>query len=239
MVALSHRTARELGYTGQDESKPFVEVSGRKGLGVKADDLLDRLIAKAQRRGRGAQPRHAGRRRRCGTATMLGVSAVRYFLVKFTRTKMIAFDIDEALALRGRERAVPAVLGGAGAEHLRQAGGARRRRPRTTWRRGSRRLPADALAAGRRRRRPVGPGARSGAARRGRRAGGAHARTGGRSPSTPSAWRRRSTPSTTASRSSTRSARRIACGAPPSISAYRRQLTAALALMGIDVPARM
>ena len=48
MVALSHRTARELGYTGQDESKPFVEVSGRKGLGVKADDLLDRLIAKAR-----------------------------------------------------------------------------------------------------------------------------------------------------------------------------------------------
>jgi arginyl-tRNA synthetase len=100
MVALSHRTARELGYTGQDESKPFVEVSGRKGLGVKADDLLDRLIAKAQveveARNAAMTPEETQR-----TATMLGVSAVRYFLVKFTRTKMIAFDMDEALAFEG------------------------------------------------------------------------------------------------------------------------------------------
>jgi arginyl-tRNA synthetase len=100
MVALSHRTARELGYTGQDESKPFVEVSGRKGLGVKADDLLDRLIAKArvevEARNPDMTPEATTR-----TATMLGVSAVRYFLVKFTRTKMIAFDMDEALAFEG------------------------------------------------------------------------------------------------------------------------------------------
>jgi arginyl-tRNA synthetase len=100
MVALSHRTARELGYTGQDESKPFVEVSGRRGLGVKADDLLDRLIAKArvevEARNPAMTPEETQR-----TATMLGVSAVRYFLVKFTRTKMIAFDMDEALAFEG------------------------------------------------------------------------------------------------------------------------------------------
>jgi arginyl-tRNA synthetase len=100
MVALSHRTARELGYTGQDESKPFVEVSGRKGLGVKADDLLDRLIAKArvevEARNPDMSPEATTR-----TATVLGVSAVRYFLVKFTRTKMIAFDMDDALAFEG------------------------------------------------------------------------------------------------------------------------------------------
>src|SRR5207248_5751504 len=48
MVALTHNTARELGYDSSDDSgKPFVEVSGRKGLGVKADDLLDRLTDKA------------------------------------------------------------------------------------------------------------------------------------------------------------------------------------------------
>jgi arginyl-tRNA synthetase len=100
MVTLSHKTARELGYTGQDESKPFVEVSGRKGLGVKADDLLDRMIAKArvevEARNPDVSPEAAQR-----TATMLGVAAVRYFLVKFTRTKMIAFDMDEALAFEG------------------------------------------------------------------------------------------------------------------------------------------
>src|SRR5262249_21006422 len=48
MVALSHATARELGYdTSDDSDRPFVEVSGRKGLGVKADDLLDRVTDKA------------------------------------------------------------------------------------------------------------------------------------------------------------------------------------------------
>ena len=100
MVALSHRTARELGYTGQDESKPFVEVSGRKGLGVKADDLLDRLIAKARVEVEARNPAMTAEET-LRTATMLGVSAVRYFLVKFTRTKMIAFDMDEALAFEG------------------------------------------------------------------------------------------------------------------------------------------
>jgi arginyl-tRNA synthetase len=100
MVALSHRTARELGYTGQDESKPFVEVSGRKGLGVKADDLLDRMIAKARVEVEARNPDMPGEQA-LATATMLGVSAVRYFLVKFTRTKMIAFDMDDALAFEG------------------------------------------------------------------------------------------------------------------------------------------
>src|SRR5213075_3132024 len=51
MVALSHATARELGYETDAESegakKPFVEVSGRKGLGVKIDDLLDLLVENA------------------------------------------------------------------------------------------------------------------------------------------------------------------------------------------------
>jgi arginyl-tRNA synthetase len=100
MVALSHRTARELGYADFDESKPFVEVSGRKGLGVKADDLLDRLIEKAHAevQTRNADmPADVSRR----TAEAIAVAAVRYFLVKFTRTKIIAFDIDEALSFEG------------------------------------------------------------------------------------------------------------------------------------------
>ena len=100
MVALSHRTARELGYGSFDESKPFVEVSGRKGLGVKADDLLDRMIDKAlaEVQTRNADmPADVARR----TAEIIGVAATRYFLVKFTRTKIIAFDIDEALSFEG------------------------------------------------------------------------------------------------------------------------------------------
>ena len=68
MVALSHATARELGYRAgrrlRRRKRPFVEVSGRKGLGVKADDLLDTLIAQGRGRGRQAQP---GARRRASS----------------------------------------------------------------------------------------------------------------------------------------------------------------------------
>jgi arginyl-tRNA synthetase len=101
MVALSHATARALGYDDAESSgKPFVEVSGRKGLGVKADDLIDRLIATASVEVSTRNPEldPAEQRR---TASMIATAAIRYFLVKFTRTKLIAFDIDEALSFEG------------------------------------------------------------------------------------------------------------------------------------------
>ncbi len=101
MVALSHATARALGYEDTEASgKPFVEVSGRKGLGVKADDLLDRLIATAEHEVRTRNPELPESDRR-KTAEAIAVAAVRYFLVKFSRGKVIAFDIDEALAFEG------------------------------------------------------------------------------------------------------------------------------------------
>jgi arginyl-tRNA synthetase len=101
MVALSHATAKTLGYDdAESQGKAFVEVSGRKGLGVKADDLLDRLIATAEREvaSRNPETSAADRRR---TAEIIAVAAVRYFLIKFTRGKVIAFDIDEALSFEG------------------------------------------------------------------------------------------------------------------------------------------
>jgi arginyl-tRNA synthetase len=101
MVALSHATARELGYDAADgEGKPFVEVSGRKGLGVKADDLLDRLIDTAQREVTSRNPDQSPVESR-RTAEIIAVAAVRYFLIKFTRGKVIAFDIQEALSFEG------------------------------------------------------------------------------------------------------------------------------------------
>jgi arginyl-tRNA synthetase len=104
MVALSHATARTLGHApppeSEDAKRPFVEVSGRKGLGVKADDLLDTLIATA--RGevarRNAELADADVER---TARLIAIAAVRYFLVKFSRGKVIAFDLDEALSFEG------------------------------------------------------------------------------------------------------------------------------------------
>ncbi len=104
MVALSHATAKELGFApppgSEEAAKPFVEVSGRKGLGVKADDLLDRLIDKAygEVSRRNPEMEDAEARR---TAARIGVAAVRYFMVKYSRTKVIAFDIDEALSFEG------------------------------------------------------------------------------------------------------------------------------------------
>ncbi len=101
MVALSHSTARALGYADSEaDGKPFVEVSGRKGLGVKADDLLDRLIATAggEVRSRNAELSDAEVER---TAETIAVAAVRYFLIKFSRGKVIAFDIEEALSFEG------------------------------------------------------------------------------------------------------------------------------------------
>jgi arginyl-tRNA synthetase len=101
MVALSHATARELGYdTSDDADRPFVEVSGRKGLGVKADDLLDRLTDKAATevaKRNSELPAEEARR----IAESIATAAVRYFMVKFSRGKVIVFDIDEALSFEG------------------------------------------------------------------------------------------------------------------------------------------
>jgi len=104
MVALSHATARELGYApapgSEDAKRPFVEVSGRKGLGVKADDLLDTLMRNAGREVATRNP-ELGESERDRIARMIGIAAVRYFLIKFSRGKIIAFDLEEALSFEG------------------------------------------------------------------------------------------------------------------------------------------
>lgn len=102
MVSLTHNTARQMGYilSAEDAARPFVEVSGRKGLGVKADDLLDVLVKKA---GEEVVKRNAelsaDEVRRIAEA--IAVAAVRYFMIRFSRGKVIAFDIDEALNFEG------------------------------------------------------------------------------------------------------------------------------------------
>lgn len=101
MVALSHSTARTLGHDTSDAAdRPFVEVSGRKGLGVKADDLVDRVTDAASTEVRTRNPEF-NEREVDRIATMIGVAAVRYFMIKFSRGKVIAFDIDEALSFEG------------------------------------------------------------------------------------------------------------------------------------------
>ncbi len=102
MVSLTHNTARQMGYilSPEDAARPFVEVSGRKGLGVKADDLLDVLVKKAAEEvvKRNAELSADEVRR---IAEAIAVAAVRYFMIRFSRGKVIAFDIDEALNFEG------------------------------------------------------------------------------------------------------------------------------------------
>jgi arginyl-tRNA synthetase len=102
MVALTPRCAAELGYplSPEDMQRAYIEVSGRKGFGVKADDLLDRMIASAQREVDTRHPELPEHERQ-QIATDIAIGALRYFMLKFTRTSVIAFDFSEALAFEG------------------------------------------------------------------------------------------------------------------------------------------
>jgi arginyl-tRNA synthetase len=98
-VVLSPATARALGYA-VSEDDATVKVSGRKGLGVKADDLLDALVAKARAEIEARDPeRPAEAKQR--SAEAIAVGALRYFMLKFGRNRIITFDMDEALAFVG------------------------------------------------------------------------------------------------------------------------------------------
>jgi arginyl-tRNA synthetase len=102
VVGLSPRCAEELGVelSQEDRQRPYVEVSGRKGLGVKADDLIDTLIAKALEEVRSRQMTQNIEEQQT-YACMIAVAALRYFLLKFSRRIIIAFDFKEALAFEG------------------------------------------------------------------------------------------------------------------------------------------
>jgi arginyl-tRNA synthetase len=102
MVALSPRCAREMGFelTEEEARRPYVEVSGRKGLGVRADDLLDRLEAASRAE---VDARHPDQpdEDRARIAHAIATGALRYFLLKYARNTVIAFDFAEALSFEG------------------------------------------------------------------------------------------------------------------------------------------
>jgi arginyl-tRNA synthetase len=102
VVALTPRCAREMGYEIPDEDakKPYVEVSGRKGQGVKADDLLERLEESARKE---VDERHSEspESERAAISHAIAIGALRYFLLRFTRSTVIAFDFEDALSFEG------------------------------------------------------------------------------------------------------------------------------------------
>ena len=102
MVALSPAACEELGIqlTDEDRMRAHIEMSGRKGLGVKADDLITRLEMNALTEVESRHPDLSDEERQ-KTAHIIAVGALRYFLLKFTRTTVIAFDFKEALSFEG------------------------------------------------------------------------------------------------------------------------------------------
>ena len=102
MVALTPRCAMELGYevSEEDQKRSYIEVSGRKGFGVKADDLLDKLIEAAKGEVDARHPELTDAERR-EIGTQIAIGALRYFMLKFTKQSVIAFDFREALSFEG------------------------------------------------------------------------------------------------------------------------------------------
>jgi arginyl-tRNA synthetase len=102
MVALSPRTCVQLALelSEEDKRRPYIEVSGRKGLGVKADDLMNELIETALGEVDSRHPEAPESERR-RVATQIAIGALRYFMLKFTRNSVIAFDFQEALSFEG------------------------------------------------------------------------------------------------------------------------------------------
>ena len=102
MVALTPRCAAELGYTltEEDTTRSYIEVSGRKGFGVKADDLIDRLIESAKKEVDARHPQLANAER-LTIATQIAIGALRYFMLKYTKQSVIAFDFKDALSFEG------------------------------------------------------------------------------------------------------------------------------------------
>ena len=101
-LALSPAACTELGIalSEEDRARPYIEMSGRKGLGVKADDLIDRLETDALREVSTRHPELSADEQLL-TAHEIAVGALRYFLLKFTRNSVIAFDFKEALSFEG------------------------------------------------------------------------------------------------------------------------------------------
>jgi len=93
VVTLSAATAASLGVdVDTSDGHEFYAMSGRKGIEVKADDLINTAVAKMQE----AKPDLPNE-----TAALLAASAIRYFMIRFNQQQIITLDMDEALRANG------------------------------------------------------------------------------------------------------------------------------------------
>ncbi len=98
---IEKRSGKSFGLSDEQMAKAYVEMSGRKGIGVKADEFLDILEATAadaitERAGEAGVPDDLPHR-----ARSIAVGALRYLMAKQSRNRVLAFDFEEALAFEG------------------------------------------------------------------------------------------------------------------------------------------
>ncbi|MGZ3646567.1 MAG: arginine--tRNA ligase [Ktedonobacteraceae bacterium] len=93
VITLSAATAAQLGVDTSD-GRQFYAMSGRKGIEIKADDLMNAAIARMRdvETKRDLTPE---------AVAILAASAIRYFMIRFNLQQIIALDIDEALRANG------------------------------------------------------------------------------------------------------------------------------------------
>jgi arginyl-tRNA synthetase len=98
---IEEASGRSFGLSDEDMSKAYVEMSGRRGIGVKADEFLDVLEAAAgdavvSRIGHRGEVADLDARARA-----IAVGALRYLMARQSRNRVLAFDFTEALAFEG------------------------------------------------------------------------------------------------------------------------------------------
>ncbi len=96
VVTLSKATAASLGIDTSD-GRSFYAMSGRKGIEIKADDLINEAVRRMQE----VRKQDVKADLPEETASVLAASAIRYFMIRFGLQQIIALDIDEALRPNG------------------------------------------------------------------------------------------------------------------------------------------
>jgi arginyl-tRNA synthetase len=90
----------EMPLSAEDRARPFIEMSGRRGIGVRADDLIDALIERATPEVKNRNP-DLSEDDVADIARRIAVGALRYYMLRYTLNRVVAFDFEEALAFEG------------------------------------------------------------------------------------------------------------------------------------------
>ncbi len=98
---IEERSGESFGLSDEEMSKPYVEMSGRRGIGVRADEFLDVLVEAAEDAVVGRFSGDDAPADAADRARAIAVGALRYLMARQSRNRVLAFDFDEALAFEG------------------------------------------------------------------------------------------------------------------------------------------